>query len=268
VTTRSAGETRSSGRVFVALGCLLLAFLLFVGLGTWQLQRRVWKLDLIARVEHRAHAPPVSPPGPRAWPTVNANDDAYRRVQVRGVFANDRETLVQAVTDWGPGYWVLTPLHADAGFTVLINRGFVPPERAAPASRAGGQPSGPVTVTGLLRLSEPKGGFLRANDPAGGRWYSRDVSAIAMARGLTDAAPYFIDADAAPNPGGWPLGGLTVIAFPNSHLIYAIIWYSLAVMTLGGGFLLMRDEKQARSILPAPPESDPVGGGPEHDLRR
>jgi surfeit locus 1 family protein len=165
----------------------------------------------------------------------------------------------------------MTPLRTDEGFTILVNRGFVPPERLTPASRASGQATGHVTVTGLLRISEPKGGFLRTNDPAGGRWYSRDVGAIAGARGLTDAAPYFIDADATRNPGGWPVGGLTVIAFPNSHLIYAIIWYCLAMMSFGGACLLIRDARRTPSHRPPPggqpslfapvddPETEPRG---------
>jgi surfeit locus 1 family protein len=100
-----------------------------------------------------------------------------------------------------------------------------------------GQPRGPVLVTGLLRIGEPHGGFLRRNDPKDGRWYSRDVAAIAAARGLSPrlTAPYFIDADATPNPGGLPVGGLTVIAFPNSHLVYALTWYGLALL-VGVGF--------------------------------
>jgi surfeit locus 1 family protein len=204
----------------------------FSALGVWQLQRLAWKLDLIARVDARVLAPPVPPPGPRAWGRVNARDDAYRRVRVAGIFQNDRETLVQAVTDLGPGYWVMTPLRSASGAEILINRGFVPPERAAPATRSAGLPAGQVTVTGLLRISEPHGGFLRANQPSLGRWYSRDVAAIARARGLRDAAPYFIDADATPNAGGWPCGGLTVIRFHNSHLAYALVWFALAGMTV------------------------------------
>ena len=91
-------------------------------------------------------------------------------------------------------------------------------------------------MTGLLRITEPHGGFLHDNDPAHDRWYSRDVEAIAQARGLSRVAPYFIDADAAPagpddrgsSPG--PIGGLTVIAFRNDHLLYAITWFSLALL--------------------------------------
>jgi surfeit locus 1 family protein len=145
------------------------------------------------------------------------------------VFQHDRETLTQAVTAAGPGFWVMTPLTTDAGFTVLVNRGFVSPELRAAESRPLGQASGEQRVTGLLRITEPHGGFLRANDPGRDLWRSRDVSAIADRRGLNGAAPYFIDADATPNPGGWPRGGLTVVRFANSHLVYAITWFALAL---------------------------------------
>jgi surfeit locus 1 family protein len=212
-------------RSVLASLAVLLAIAAFLALGVWQLERRAWKLDLIARVDARLAAAPVAAPGPDAWPGL-ARDDAYTRVTATGRFLNDRETPVLAVTDRGSGYWILTPL-ATPAFTVLVNRGFVPPDRRDPATRPEAQPSGEVTITGLLRPTEPGGGFLRGNDPAHDRWYSRDVAAIAAARGVT-AAPYFIDADAAPNPGGLPVGGLTVVRFRNAHLSYALTWFALA----------------------------------------
>jgi surfeit locus 1 family protein len=225
-------------RRFLASLCLLLAAG-FAALGLWQVERRAWKLDLIARVDARVHAPARPLPDRASWPRINARDDSYRHVRVEGIFLNDRETLVQAVTDAGPGWWVLTPLRTATG-TILVNRGFVPPERAASGSRRAGLPAGPVTLAGLLRLTEPGGAFLRHNDPAAGRWYSRDVAAIARARGLPAAAPFFIDADATPNPGGYPVGGLTVIAFRNAHLAYALTWFALAALSLVGAALVLR----------------------------
>jgi surfeit locus 1 family protein len=169
-------------------------------------------------------------PAPASWPAITAASDEYLRVTVAGRFLNDRETLVKAVTDDGAGFWVLTPLQTSEGTVVLINRGFVPPERRDPPTRRDDEAKDMVSVTGLLRMTEPKGGFLRSNDPAGDRWYSRDVVAIAAARGLSNVAPFFIDADATPNPGGYPVGGLTVVRFHNSHLIYALTWFGLAFM--------------------------------------
>jgi surfeit locus 1 family protein len=217
--------------------------LLFTGLGIWQVERRSWKLALIAAVDARVPAAAVPAPGPAEWPRVTAEDDAYRHVRAVGVFLDDHETLVQAVTELGGGFWVLTPLRSDAGFTVLVNRGFVPQDRADPATRPDSQPMGHVAVTGLLRITEPGGAFLRSNDLAADRWFSRDVAAIAQARGLENVAPYFIDADANPDANALPVGGLTVISFWNNHLVYAITWFSLAVLSLAGLAVLFRSER-------------------------
>jgi surfeit locus 1 family protein len=224
----------------VAATAILVAIAVFLALGVWPLEPRAWKLDLIARVDAGLAAAPVAAPGPADWPRLSRAGDEYRRVFATGRFRNDREVAALAVTALGSGYWVLTPLET-AGFTVLVNRGFVPQGRRDPATRAEGRLDGPVTVTGLLRLSEPGGGFLRRNDPAGGRWYSRDVAAIAAAQGLGEVAPYFIDADATPNPGGLPVGGLTVVSFRNAHLSYALTWFALAA---GLAFLAARARRR------------------------
>ena len=215
----------------------LIAFVILIALGVWQIERRAWKLALIDRVEQRVHAPAQPIPAPASWSAVSAANDEYRHVHVTGRFLHDRETLVQAVTEEGPGYWVLTPLQRGDGTQVLINRGFVPSERRDASSRQSGNPDGQVEITGLLRITEPKGGFLRNNVPQHNRWYSRDVAAIAMARGLHDVAPFFVDADAGSQSGGGPIGGLTVIRFPNNHLIYALTWFALAFMLAGRLFV-------------------------------
>ena len=230
------------------LGAVMFALLFagFSALGVWQVQRLAWKQELIRQVEARIHAAPVAAPPPGQ--TITRQADQYRRVVVSGRFDHAREALVKAVTDLGPGYWVVTPLTTDQGFTVLINRGFVPSERQKPADRAAGQVEGQTRVVGLLRLTEPDGGFLRANDPSGDRWFSRDVAGIARAKGVPGpVAPYFIDADATPNPGGWPRGGLTVVRFANSHLIYALTWFGLALMSAAGFALFWREEKRRRA---------------------
>ena len=227
---------------FATIGAAVL-----IGLGVWQLERRVWKLDLISRVEQRAHAAPVSAPGPSSWPRINATDDAYRRVRVTGHFQGARETLVQAVTERGGGYWVVAPFRAEDGFTVLVNRGFVPADRAGWESGVA-QPPGETTLTGLLRVTEPGGAFLRHNDPAADRWYSRDVAAIAAARRIQEVAPYFIDVDRSADPAALPVGGLTIIAFPNNHLLYALTWFGLAVMLAGWSLYVARQEWRLRRI--------------------
>ncbi|MFC5393856.1 SURF1 family protein [Bosea vestrisii] len=237
----SAGAERWRGSaartVFVAGLCLTT--LVCAGLGAWQVQRRSWKLDLIARTEERLRAAPVTAPGPADWPAITARTDEYRRVALQGRYLDAPETLTMAVTERGPGFWVLAPFRADAGFTVLVNRGFVPEGQRAPEDRRK-VAAGETRLTGLLRPSEPGGGFLRANDPAAGRWYSRDVAAIALARQLGPVAPYFVDADATAEPGPLPQGGMTQLAFRNAHLVYALTWFCLALMSAGAVAYLVR----------------------------
>ena len=240
--SRGNGERQSERRglrlALVAL-CAVLS-VLFAALGVWQVQRLSWKLDLIERVEARIHAAPAPAPDADSFAREAPANLEYRRVVLTGRFLNDRETLVQAVTARGGGFWVLTPLVTREGFTVLVNRGFVPPDRRSPDSRQPGNIAGETTVTGLLRLSEPGGAFLRENDPPADRWYSRDVHAIAMARGLGPVAPYFVDADGTPVPGGYPVGGLTIVRFTNNHLVYALTWFALAAMSVAGAVWVTR----------------------------
>lgn len=232
---------------------LLLLTALLIGLGTWQVKRLSWKLDLIARVNERVHAAPQPAPGPAEWGSINADGYEYRHVRLTGTLLNDREAQVYASTDLGPGYWVMTPLKAADGTITFVNRGFVPTEKRDPTTRAAGEPSEPVTVTGLLRMNEPNGTLLRSNAPDADRWYSRDVAAIAAKRAIGTVAPYFVDADDAPNPGGLPVGGLTQIVFPNNHLVYAITWYCLAMMTAGLATYLIYSERRRGTM---PPEND------------
>lgn len=209
---------------FIGLG--VLAVSLLVSLGVWQLQRLQWKTALIERVEAGLVAPPSTAPGPDLWTGVTFDTAEYRRVEVRGQYLPSDDTLVKAVTSRGSGFWVMAPFETDDGWRLFINRGFVPDDRTSASDRP--KPEGEQTVTGLLRLTQPGGAFLRDNDPAANRWFSRDTVAMAEALGLGQVAPYFVDADAAGD--GVPIGGLTVVSFPNKHFGYAMTWFGLAAV--------------------------------------
>ena len=239
--------------LLVALAALVFAF--FALLGTWQVKRLSWKLDLIAHVNQRAYSKEVAAPSPNQWSQLSVSNDEYRRVRVVGTFISGQDTLVQAVTDLGGGFWVLTPLRVIDGAVIMVNRGFIHPE----ATRAVAPPIADShklsTVTGLLRMTQPGGAFLRQNDPVNHRWYSRDVQAIAEANGLTQVAPYFLDADASSLPSAEPsannapvapVGGLTVIIFHNNHLVYALTWYALAAMVAGAVWYFSNTERRRR----------------------
>ena len=228
----------------------------FLALGTWQLQRLQWKLDLIERTQQRVHAAVVAAPSRADWATISSTTHEYLHVFAEGVWLDARSSWVQASTELGAGFWLLTPLQQPSGDLVMVNRGFVPTELRADVEhqlRADRPSTLPVTIVGLLRLTEPRGGFLRHNDPSAQRWYSRDIEALAASQQLRDVAPYFIDADAA-SPSlvsragqAFPVGGLTVVTFHNSHLVYALTWYSLALMLAGACWWIRRDARRRRT---------------------
>ncbi|MBO0663149.1 SURF1 family protein [Jiella sp. CQZ9-1] len=243
-------------RALLALAGLIL-FAGFIGLGIWQLERRVWKLNLIAAVNARVAAAPVPAPGPKDWGAVSFDSDEYRHVAATGRFVKGASAFAQATTDYGGGFWLMTPLKDERGFTVLVNRGFVPSRDFAADAALTDQP---IAVNGLLRMSQPGGGFLRANDPADGRWYSRDVAAIAKTERVDGpVAPYFIDAgsprDHQPLPNvemgvpdttklHYPIPGLTRIYFRNEHLVYAFTWFGMALLVLIGAVVVVRQERR------------------------
>ncbi|VCU69706.1 SURF1 family protein [Pigmentiphaga humi] len=238
---------RNAARFFflIALAAILVAG--FCSLGVWQMQRRAWKLELISQVEQRVHRPATEAPGPAQWPSLSRDGDEYRNVAATGILRYDQETLVQAATDYGSGYWVMTPMQMRGGGTVLINRGFVLPAWRKRQDKA--EPAGEAVVPGLLRMSEPDFRFFRHNDPSQDLWYSRDTQAIAAKRGLAEAAPYFIDAEktgaAAPDPAVAPVPGLTVLDFPNNHLSYALTWFAMAAMVILCVAIVVRVESRA-----------------------
>lgn len=247
----AAQHPRSKAKRLALAIFAVLAFGVFAALGTWQVVRLQWKLALIERVEQRVHADPAPAPGPERWAQISAESDEYRQVSLAGSYRYEKTVRVQAVTDLGAGYWLMTPLVTTQGSTVLVNRGFIPVVQGDAGAGAARSGSGAADVTGLLRMSQPGGAFLRKNDPAAGRWYSRDVGAIAAAQGLGSVAPYFIDADAASAgrdarqaPGPVPVGGLTVVSFHNNHLVYALTWYALALMVAGAFYWMARHERR------------------------
>jgi len=200
---------------------------LAVGLGVWQLQRLEWKDALIEAVSTRVTAPAIPLDEALALPREEAE---WRNIALDGQFRHDSETYLFAVAAGGePGLHVITPFELSHGGTVLVDRGFVPESLREPASRAEGQVQGTVHIEGVFRLPTVDSAFTPPPDMETFTWFSRDPEEIAAALGIGLAADIMIEANAAPNPGGWPRGGQTVISFPNSHLQYAITWFGLAL---------------------------------------
>jgi len=204
-------------------------FAILLSLGFWQLNRLQWKLDLIAQVNANMHAAPISPDAALAMGTAAQ----YRRVAIDGRFDNSREAYVFGTESGAPVYHVIVPFVTRDGRTFLVDRGVVPKEKISPATRAPGQIAGDTRVVGVWRTPDAPGWFTPAPDAAHRIWFAHDLIGIAKVDRIALAAPVIVEADATPNPGGWPKGGQTVVTFRNEHLQYAITWFGLAAVLMG-----------------------------------
>jgi surfeit locus 1 family protein len=213
----------------MTIACTIL-FAILCGLGVWQLERLQWKLALIARVNGHMTAAPVSLDQIKA---MDGDEAQYRHVTLTGRFDHTREAYVFTTDEGAPVYHVLTPFLTDDSRTLMVDRGEVPKEKLAPATRPAGNIADETHVTGVWRVPDAPGAFTPAPDIAHRIWYARDLKSIAAVDHLTLAAPVVVEADATPNPGGWPRGGQTVVTFRNAHLSYAVTWLGLALGLLG-----------------------------------
>jgi surfeit locus 1 family protein len=222
-------------RSLLAPGLATLAALaILLGLGTWQLERRAWKEALIAQIDARAHGEAGEITPEASWTGWRPEADEFRKVRVAGTFLHGQEALVHGLAPAArgapvQGFYLFTPLRLAGGAVVLVNRGFLPTELRDPATRPGSQPEGEAIVTGILRAPEQRSWFTPQDAPDHNRFFARDPARIAAAKGLSRAAPFYVEADATLNPGGWPRGGQTRLDLPNNHLQYALTWYGLAL---------------------------------------
>jgi surfeit locus 1 family protein len=237
-TTR-AKETKKRRSWIGLLIPAVLVFAVLIALGTWQIERKAWKEELLTTLTDRLAAAPVALPAAANWPRLEPASDEYRRVKFTAEFDNAKEALVYAAASAfrpdvsGHGYWVFTPARLPDGSSVIVNRGFVPESRKDAASRTEGQLAGPVDIIGAQRWPDARHWFSPADDPAHNLWFARDPLAIAAAKDIRPVAPFYVEQESLAPPGGWPQPGRLVVSLPNNHLQYAVTWFGLALALVG-----------------------------------
>ena len=184
---RPAGRPadRKPERAGLLLVLVVLAVAAMLGLGTWQVQRLAWKTDLIEQRAANLAADPVDLPvfGPAATPEELA-EWSFRRVRMTGHFRHDKELYQAAKSlNGNSGYHVLTPfertdLPEGMAQTVLVSRGWVPLDHKDPATRAGGQIPGEITVTGVARVPRTTAWVVPDNRPTENFWFTIDTKVM------------------------------------------------------------------------------------------
>lgn len=232
------------------IGFMMVLMALCISLGVWQVKRLDQKLTLIARVEQRINAAPISLPPIAEWSAFDAGIYDFHPVELTGTYVPDETVLVFTNLvnpngkQSGVGYWVVAPFKLSTGGTVFVNRGFVPEtsKDLFGASSIATTPQGQQTIIGIARASEVENTFTPGPDKASRIEYVRSVPRLTamMSADLTPIAPIYVNANATV-PNALPQGGETKISFPNRHTEYALTWFSLAgVIIVMTGLMMWR----------------------------
>ncbi len=216
------------------------------------MKRLAWKEALIERVEAGLKQSPVQIDQIEAE-LAGGQDIEYRPALASGRFLHEGEAHFFATHKGKPGYFIYTPVQMSDRRLLFVNRGFVPIDRKEVSLREVSQVTGDVRIRGLARSapSERPNSFVPDNDLEKNvfYWKSLDQMKQRLPNEIEgDVLPFFLDADETPVPGGAITGGVTRIAFPNSHLQYALTWFGLAgaLLVVGASFVWSRRKAGAQ----------------------
>ena len=235
-------------RPVIAIVSVIVALVILVGLGLWQLERRDWKAALNATLAERSQAAPAVLAPSRDWPSLRQDDDEFRRVRLTVTFPESRDAVVYAGGSAlrpeikTPGYFVFSVAQLSDGARIVINRGHA--AEALAQARSHARPSGPVEIIGALRWPESGGLFVTPYEPKDDTWFVRDPQGMAMRNGWGDVASFYIEQEAPVPPGGSPRPGPLTVTLRDPHLGYALTWFGLAaVLAVMSLVWLFRREK-------------------------
>lgn len=219
------------------------ALAVLLGLGAWQLERKVWKENLIATLAERAAAAPLPLPPRAQWPSLTPGSDEFRRVRAYVQIDPGREARVYSggagLRDdvKAPGYFAFAPARLRDGSTVVVNRGHVENPNPDASLKPIAVPDNALDVVGVLRWPEAAGWFVTPYSERQELWFVRDHRAMAARYGWGEVAPFYVEMEGPAPPGGLPRPGKLTVKLRNDHLGYALTWFGLAaVLVVAFGF--------------------------------
>lgn len=210
-------------RILFALVIGLGGTAILISLGLWQVRRLEWKETVIAGIEARLAAEPVTL---AALPEPGPTRHAYQAVTVAGATTGQEVLVLSGVKGQGAGYRVISAFETAEGRRILLDRGFVPE-----TDRRAARPATPLAVTGNLMWPEDADSFTPPPDRDEGLWFARDVPTMAEALGTEPLMVVLRAAEGdAQGVQPQPVGTQGI---PNDHFGYAVTWFSLAAVWAG-----------------------------------
>jgi len=197
---------------------VILFVSIFCALGTWQIYRLQWKLELISEITHGLNSSPTE--------YSNLIKKNYQRVNAMGKFNFEKQIYLYSLNDSGkPGYDVVTPFRTNKNQNVLINRGWIKKElKGNPSINL--ETETEIEIVGLLREIYKPNIFKPNNDLKNNIWFSINLEDLKDTTGeqFNEFIIFLED-----NQIKTPLPKKISIDVPNNHLKYAITWYAISI---------------------------------------
>ena len=191
----------------------------FCLLGTWQVYRLQWKLDLISEINNGLNSEPVFYSKTKI---IN-----YQKVKFNGIFDFEKQVYLSSLNNKGtPGYDLITPIKMNSNEIVLVNRGWIKKDLRNNKSINN---INSKFFEGILKKITKPNPFKPENDIKNNIWYSLKLEDLESFTGykLNNFVLYLQD-----NQNNLVKNKIVSPDLPNNHLKYAITWYSVALSIL------------------------------------
>ena len=198
---------------------VFFSIILFCSLGTWQIYRLQWKLDLINEINYGLNSESV--------PYSKKNIINYQKVKFSGTFDFEKQIFLYSLNSNGkPGYDIITPIKINSNEILLVNRGWISNDLK---NNKNINKMKSKSFEGIVKKISKPNPFKPENDIKNNVWYSLKLEDLQNFTGykLTNFVLYLQNSENN-------LVEKKIISpdLPNNHLKYAITWYSVALSIL------------------------------------
>ena len=191
--------------------------LVLISLGSWQLYRLNWKLNLISEINSSLKNDPVE--------LSKSNKKNYLRITTSGTVDFDKQIYLYNLNDSGkPGFEVINPILI-GNENYLINRGWIPFDKK---DKAEINILDTNAIIGTLKTQSKANSFKPDNDINKNYWFTLNREDIFSYTGK-NFSKYIIYLNGdykAPKPK------VITANISNNHKKYAITWFSMAISIL------------------------------------
>lgn len=225
--------------IWPVLLAVILGVVGLLSLGAWQLQRLQWKEGLLTQLANNLSGDPVDLATAESLSSGGGNIE-FLKVRIRAKFDHAAQKNMITTFDGGPAWTIITPAITSDGRGVLIDRGQAPVQQLETIDR----PVGEVEITGVVRLyRNGKGYFDPENDRVRNGWYWWDLPAMLKDSNFPADVmlePFVVQILPGSDLTGFPRPAEPKANLRNNHLVYAVTWFSLALVLVVMGFLYIR----------------------------